>query len=299
MKHANELLRQLLADNPNIHAAWFDDATNPNSLVILRDRTASLVPTKLPAELIHLKLDVHVTNPLRILRLPTMGAYPANTHQVCQNEPIKLGTQIQPQGADWLGTAGSPVRWLDNQGLSHHGILSNWHVLADGDERIGRTAHQPTAAYPAVATLAAWHTVTPDTDHQIDAAIADALVDGLHTISNEILGIGPIGDTPLDARVGLLVAKSGRTTQVTDGLCTAIGAAVRVGYGGFTATFVDQDIYSAVDGPFSAPGDSGSLIVGRSCRCAASLLFAGSNTLTIGNPIRHVAAALGLQFPFN
>ncbi len=299
MKNQTLLLRQLLADNPNVHAAWFDDDSNPNALVILRDRSDSLEPTKLPAGLTHLKLDVHVTNPIRILRLAGHGGSPANAHQDCQNEPLKLGTQIQPQNANWVGTAGSPVRWLDPDGNSRHGILSNWHVLADGDQRFGRTQHQPTSAYRTVATLVDWSNVGPDLDHLVDAAIADALIDGFHTISDEIMGIGPIGKTPLNARVGLQVAKSGRTTEVTEATCTAIGASVRVGYGDFTATFYDQDIYTSDNGPFSAPGDSGSLIVGRSCRCAASLLFAGSDTLTIGNPIRHVIDAFGLQFPFN
>ena len=46
--------------------------------------------------------------------------------------------------------------------------------------------------------------------------------------------------------------------------------------------------------PFSAGGDSGSLIVTNGTQQPTGLLFAGSTTHTIANPIQAVLAALGV-----
>jgi hypothetical protein len=279
-------------------AAWYDDPKHPHHLTIIVDHQHLDAPLNVWQQPATIPTNVYHQKPLRILRTHTAALPPTNTHQLCQDEPVRLGTQIQPAAADWLGTAGAPAKWLDKSRRPHWGILSNWHVMADGDQRIGRTQHQPTTSQGPIAALANWHQVTPDRDHKLDAAIADALLDAYHTISNEILGLGPLGDHPIDAHVGLAVSKSGRTTMVTHGTCLAIGATVRVSYGDFTATLVDQDVYAPANGPFSAPGDSGSLILTRDSRCPCSLLFAGNDLLTIANPIRHVAAELKLVFPF-
>ena len=53
----------------------------------------------------------------------------------------------------------------------------------------------------------------------------------------------------------------------------------------------------AVNSPsFSAGGDSGSLIVTQSAAQPVGLLFAGSSTTTIANPIGDVTTALGVTF---
>src|SRR5207245_7349527 len=53
---------------------------------------------------------------------------------------------------------------------------------------------------------------------------------------------------------------------------------------------------------FSAAGDSGSLIVSKSAAHPTALLFAGSSTTTVGNPIgqvlSHVSSSLGKQVSF-
>jgi hypothetical protein len=47
---------------------------------------------------------------------------------------------------------------------------------------------------------------------------------------------------------------------------------------------------------FSAGGDSGSLIVTSDSAQPVALLYAGSSSSTIGNPIQHVVSALGISF---
>jgi len=298
MTDENVLLGHIIATNPHAVAAWFDQRTSPPTLHIALNHAEPLPELKIPAEIAALPLIIQKTGPLNTLITLATDEEPSNIHQICQNEPVSLGTQIQPAGAPWLGTAGSPMKWLDAGGEPHWGILSNWHVMADGGEQIGRPIHQPTATQPAIAKLAAWCGPKPDQANQCDAAIADAKIGDFHTIAPNLLGIGPIGSGELPASVGLAVIKSGRTTAVTRGRCSAVGAAVRVGYGDFTAAFIDQDLFTPVNGPFSAAGDSGSLIVDQLEHRPCSLLFAGSSELTVGNPMRHVVEALNLVFPF-
>ena len=168
--------------------------------------------------------------------------------------------------------------------------------MAAGDERAGRRIHQPTIEYPTAAHLDTWLTVTPNAPNQIDAALADARIGDFHTISDSILELGPLDPRPDQAIPHLKVLKSGRTTALTYGRCTAVGAAVRVSYASFTALFTDQDVFAALAAPFSAPGDSGSLIASADGLHPLALLFAGSHELTIGNPIRHVISRFTLSF---
>jgi hypothetical protein len=99
--------------------------------------------------------------------------------------------------------------------------------------------------------------------------------------------------------VGMLVGKSGRTTQLTQGRVTAIGVTVNVGFGGGrVATFRDQ--FSVVSttsgGNFSQGGDSGSLIwTWNPARNPVGLLFAGGGNVTFGNRIDRVLSALDIN----
>ncbi len=299
MQDPTHVLSQILDDNPTALAAWWDNPDNPHELTVLTTDKYITKPLNLPNDFGHHSITRLRSSPIRILRTPFLRGYAANANQQCQDEPIQLGTQIQPATANWVGTAGAPVSWIAPDKSRRWGILSNFHVMADGFEQVGHPQHQPDDSRPACARLAAWTKVLPDTDNVVDAAIADALIDGYHTIANTILDIGEPAQQPLDATVGLTVEKSGRTTGRTIGHCAAIGAAVNVGYGDFTARFLDQDVFVCTSEPFSAPGDSGSLIIASACHCPVALLFAGSDTVTIGNPFRYVADAFGLVFPFN
>ncbi|HZU36746.1 MAG TPA: hypothetical protein VFA18_12585 [Gemmataceae bacterium] len=59
----------------------------------------------------------------------------------------------------------------------------------------------------------------------------------------------------------------------------------------------DQIGIRGMQGPFSMPGDSGSLIVTAATKQPVGLLFAGSsdNSITFANPIAAVKAALGID----
>lgn len=121
----------------------------------------------------------------------------------------------------------------------------------------------------------------PQAINQVDAAVAKP-VNGVE-ISDEILDIGVIGGvTP--AKLGMRVRKSGRSTGFTTGTITVMDSTVDVNYGDRVARFDSQLITTSM----SAPGDSGSLLVAEDSLLAVGLLFAGSDQVTIYNPIQIV-----------
>ena len=101
-------------------------------------------------------------------------------------------------------------------------------------------------------------------------------------------------------RRGMLVGKTGRTTQLRVGRVTDCSANVRVNYGGGRiALFCRQMIVRGVSRPpFSAGGDSGSVVwTWDRRRYPVGLLFAGnsSNNITICNHMAHVVRALDIN----
>ena len=127
----------------------------------------------------------------------------------------------------------------------------------------------------------------PQAINQVDAAVAKP-VEGVE-ISDEILDIGVIGGvTP--AKLGMRVRKSGRSTGFTAGTITVMDATVDVNYGDRTARFDSQLISTSM----SAPGDSGSLLVAEDSLLAVGLLYAGSDQVTIYNPIQIVLDRLSV-----
>ena len=97
------------------------------------------------------------------------------------------------------------------------------------------------------------------------------------------------------AGVGTAVHKLGRTTGHTQGTITQTNVVVDVQYGGGIVRFENQmSIQSGIADPFSAGGDSGSLIVDTDDN-AVGLLFAGNDVTTFANPIDEVLVALSIE----
>ena len=81
-------------------------------------------------------------------------------------------------------------------------------------------------------------------------------------------------------------------TGWTSGVVDGINATVAVNYGqGKIANFVGQLVITP--GSFSAGGDSGSLILNGNGN-PVGLLFAGSSTITIANPINPILSRFGV-----
>jgi hypothetical protein len=179
--------------------------------------------------------------------------------------------------------------------------LSNNHVYADENRaNIGDNVLQP-GAYDngidpdhAIGTLADFETIDFGGINTIDAAIAlssTALL-GNATPSD---GYGAPKSVTAEAVINQSVMKYGRTTGQTKGRVWAINATVDVGYDSGVARFVNQIIITP--GNFSAGGDSGSLVVvqkGKDARKPIGLLFAGSSSITVANPIDAVLETFGV-----
>jgi hypothetical protein len=118
--------------------------------------------------------------------------------------------------------------------------------------------------------------------------------------SGFIEDIGIPSSTVRDPSVGLSVAKSGRTTGFTTGTIGSVDTNVSVQYQAgcgqgkkFVVSYTNQVVINSTT--FSAGGDSGSLIVTNDgSHNPVALLFAGSSTTTIGNPIREVLTKVGV-----
>ena len=122
----------------------------------------------------------------------------------------------------------------------------------------------------------------------VDAAIARPLSDD--DVKTEILEIG-VPNGSREATLGTPVKKSGRTTGFTTGEIIQIDVTAQIDYGqGRTAVFEDQ----LMAGAMSKGGDSGSAVLDED-DFVVGLLFAGSDTTTIMNPIQFVLDALSVE----
>ena len=203
------------------------------------------------------------------------------------------------------GTLGSLVK--NSSGVQY--ILSNNHVLADTDQAApGQNISQPGLVDNNCrpATTVAHFTVAPHLGTNVDAALAK-LVAGTMNSGGSILGVGVPNPAPVSAKINMGIAKSGRTTGLTCGAVQSVNTSVKVQYQKgcnqglkFTISYTNQVVVASSS--FSAGGDSGSLIVSKSAAHPTALLFAGSSTTTVGNPIgqvlSHVSSSLGKQVSF-
>jgi hypothetical protein len=180
-------------------------------------------------------------------------------------------------------------------------ILSANHILARQDKALpGEHISQPGLIDNGCqrATIVADFTTAPQLGTNVDAAIAQ-LRDRRMSITGDIEGIGTISSVVKDPAVGLAVIKSGRTSGTTTGTIDAIDASVNVQYQircgqgtKYIISYTNQIIINSTT--FSAGGDSGSLIVSNDgCFQPVGLLFAGSSSTTVANPIGEVLTNLG------
>ncbi len=187
-------------------------------------------------------------------------------------------------------------------------ILTNNHVAADeNNASINDNILQP-GPYDggqnpgdAIGTLSEYEPIVFSTSasNVIDAAIVSVNPADVTGATADEGNYGMPSSTIASAAVGMDVRKCGRTTGCTststsssrEGI-TGINATVNVGYSTGTARFVNQIVITKRN--FSAGGDSGSLVVNLNDN-PVGLLFAGSSTTTIANPISAVLSEFGVS----
>ena len=215
--------------------------------------------------------------------------------------PVPIGVSIGNVESCSAGTLGARV----TKGGSVY-ILSNNHVLAEQNEAAngsdiiqpGRFDTSPQCSIPAggkIGDLAQFVPISFSGNNTVDAAIASTTTGNVGTATFSG-GYGEPNSTTANAALNMAVQKCGRTTKCTQGTVSSVNATINVQYSGGVARFVNQVVISGRRGAFSKSGDSGSLIVtDNSSANPVALLFAGSNTVTIGNPINAVLSSLGVQ----
>lgn len=237
--------------------------------------------------------------------LPSIGfADGGAAHQAAQTVPVKLGTSggnVKDVSKAFCcsGTLGALVT---RNGVSY--VLSNNHVLArSGTAAVNEDVSQPGLIdnkCKAGTTVARYSLAAPLGGSNVDAALA-AVYQNRVDSTGAILDVGIPASTPGVASVGMNVAKSGRTTGLTCGSVSSVLTDVKIQYQTgcnsgkkFTVAYNDQVVIGS--STFSAGGDSGSLIVDAGTAKPVALLYAGSSTTTIGNPIQDVISALNISF---
>ncbi len=244
--------------------------------------------------------------PVHIEETEKFVAFAAHTAK--QTPPIRLGTSggwshDLANGFCCGGTLGALIRV---NGVEY--ILSNFHVLegdivSGGNRVVAKTGDpiiQPglvdvncyAASAQVVGTLVKLSSLP---NSNVDVSVA-RVSSGMVRTDGAILEIGTISSGTVAASVNQAVKKSGRS-GLSHSRVSGLNATIRVAYenecgGGtaFTKTFTGQIVVANSGQKFLKSGDSGSLMVEdvTTNPRAVGLLFAGSNTGAIANPIGQV-----------
>ena len=290
------------------------DAAGTPVLTVYVDRDAANagdVVRDLPRNFGGIGVQVHLTDKFRAMARPPGGRV---SHTAKQTPPIQLGTSggwtyDLANGFCCGGTLGSLVQ----MGGAQY-ILSNYHVfesdiVSGGNNKTAQTGDpiiQPglidvncnNATAQSVATLDVRHSLPGS---NVDCSVA-RVISGQVRPDGAILEIGTISSSTVGASINQAVKKSGRTTGLTRSSISGLNATISVTYdnecaGGtaFTKTFTGQIVVSNRGSKFLDSGDSGSLMVEDAATNprAVGLLFAGSSSTAIANPIGQVLSFLG------
>lgn len=249
-----------------------------NPRVLTAFSTADLIPNQIdgiPTDVIEVG---YITKQAEL----TTKIRPIQPGFSCGHGSVSAGTI----GGIFLDKFGKPI------------ILSNNHVLANENRaKVGEDIYQPGPAdllpnkSNIIGKLTKYVRLKNHGNIQ-DSAIArisPALLASHHVsdifpeINQRLKGFGSV-------IVGQSVQKCGRTTGYTTGRVLGVNASFGVQYDFGPARFNQCIVLSAM----SKSGDSGSLIQDMNGN-AVGLLFAGSNKVTIANPIDVVQESYGLQ----
>jgi hypothetical protein len=287
-------------------AVTLDADGNPAILVLV----TSQIAMKSSATLEDVKVIYEYTDPIVAMKGPPGGDTGGGVdHKALQTPPVKMGTSggwglDLANGYCCGGTLGALI-----QVGGQKRILSNYHVfeadIVNGGNGItagtGDDIIQPglidigcnAGNAQVVATLVKSSSLPGS---NVDASSAN-VVNGMVDESGAILEIGTISSSIVAASNNQRVKKSGRTSGLSRSSVTGLNATISVTYenecaGGaaFTKTFSGQILVKNRGSKFLAGGDSGSLMVEDvdTNPRAVGLLFAGSSTIAVANPISHV-----------
>ena len=286
-------------------ATTVDDNGQPAILLLVTSKAAM---DAAPSTLDGVPVKVLLTD--KIVAMRSSGV----SHKAKQTPPIQLGTSggwryDLANGYCCGGTLGSLVQ----KGGTQY-IMSNYHVLeadivSGGNSRTaqpGDPVIQPglidvncnAANAQNVGTLSGVKSLP---NSNVDAAFAAVIANMVRT-DGAILEVGTLSASTVAASLNQKVKKSGRTTGLSRATVSGLNATISVSYenecaGGFafTKTFTGQILTTNSGSKFLAGGDSGSLMVEdiTTRPRAVGLLFAGSSSVAVANPINQVLSFFG------
>ncbi len=268
--------------------------------------TESALPTEVLLSQLAESAGTNALSTVPVQQVP-VGVVDAYSHRA-RHRPAPGGVSVGHVKIT-AGTLGSRAIGLTAPWNNRHLVLSNNHVLANTNAaQVNDSIVQPGPAdggrHPAdqIAVLARWVPINfGGAANFVDAAFGWAWHERIRGEQYYLSGGAPAyyrtGTNPLAASLGLIVGKSGRTTALTQGRVTQIGVSVNVNYQGRIALFRNQIAIQSVNAnPFSAGGDSGSLIWHWATGVRpVGLLFAGGGGTTFANPIGAVLTALDIR----
>ena len=299
----------VLMSDPDVigTATSFDDAGEPVILLLV---TSERARSAMPRSLEGTGVQIVLTDPIVAMKgKPGGGGGGGVSHTAIQTPPIQLGTSggwryDLANGYCCAGTLGSLI-----QVGGQKRILSNYHVF-ESDITNGGNGRRAQTGDPViqpglidincnennaqnVATLVVSGALP---NANVDASTA-TIISGMVDPNGAILEIGTLSSQTVGAFVNQAVKKSGRTTGLTRSTVSGLNATISVSYENecagstvFTVTYTGQILVSNRRSKFLAGGDSGSLMVEdvSSNPRAVGLLFAGSSTIAVANPINEV-----------
>ena len=212
--------------------------------------------------------------------------------------PLQGGISIGPDrsvgGYVFAGTLGCMVKDNTNGNIL---MLSNFHVMCiDNGWHTGDQMDQPSLIDTGTHASGVGTLLRAVLSTHVDGAVANINA-GIGNKAS-VVDIGNVAGTAAVV-LGAAVRKRGRTTLLTYGFIDGLNASVNINYGGAigTRTLTDQLTINTDTNRnplFSDHGDSGSAIMDNANN-VVGLLFAGSGTRTIANPIAFVESELNVK----
>ena len=318
----NKVTHEMMKEPEILGTAAGLDESGAASLVIFVDKdakNAGTVQAALPADVGGVPVTVQLTEKFRAFKGKGHGhggggSTGGISHTARQTAPIQLGTSggwrfDLANGFCCSGTLGSLIQV---NGIQY--IMSNYHVMESdivlgGNDRVatsGDGAVQPglidvgcdANSAQSVGTLQKLSSLP---NSNVDVGVA-RVISGMVRTDGAILEIGTLSSQTASASIGKAVKKSGRTTGLSRSNISSLNATISVTYdnecaGGtaFTKTYTGQIIVNNSGSTFLNSGDSGSLMVEDVTTSPRSvgLLYAGSSSLAVANPIDEVLQFVG------
>ena len=318
----NKVTHEMMKEPEILGTAAGLDASGAASLVIFVDKNsknAGTVKAALPADVGGVPVTVQLTEKFRAFKGKGHGhggggSTGGISHTARQTAPIQLGTSggwrfDLANGFCCGGTLGSLIQVNGSQY-----IMSNYHVMeADivpgGNGRVATTGDG--ALLPGLVdvgcdansaqNVGTLQTLSSLPNSNVDVGVA-MVIPGMVRTDGAILEIGTLSSQTASASIGKAVKKSGRTTGLSRSNISGLNATISVTYenecaGGtaFTKTYTGQIIVNNSGSTFLNSGDSGSLMVEdvTTSPRAVGLLYAGSSSLAVANPVDEVLQFVG------